>query len=282
MGKSSKSGKRKSSSRKRVHKKSNYIEIDKYDLYMKAVQSPDADAEFLRDTYKELKGKKAKIFREDFCGCFALSCEWVKLSPQNQAWSVDLDPEPIDYGRRNILSKLKSPQQKRLHLVEGDVLEIDLPEADISVAVNFSYFIFKTREKMKKYFQQVYKSLKKDGLFFVDVFGGGACQDEVVDVHKFKGFSYMWDQTGFDPINNEALFYIHFKIGSKKIEKVFTYDWRLWSLPELRELMEEVGFTKTHVYWEGTNRKGEGNGVFTRTEKGEPCDSWIAYIVAEK
>ena len=47
MGKSSKSGKRKSSSRKRVHKKSNYIEIDKYDLYMKAVQSPDADAEFL-------------------------------------------------------------------------------------------------------------------------------------------------------------------------------------------------------------------------------------------
>lgn len=273
---------KKNLSRKRVHKKSQFNDIDKYALYMRAVQSPDADAEFLRDTYKELKGKKAKVLREDFCGCFALSSEWVKLSSANQAWSVDLDPEPIDYGRHQLMPKLKSQQQKRIHLVEGDVLEIELPEAEIAVAVNFSYFIFKTREKMKKYFKQVYKSLKNDGVFFVDVFGGGACQDEVVDTHRFKGFSYMWDQTGFDPVSNEALFHIHFKIGKKKFEKVFSYDWRLWSIPELRELMQEVGFRKTHVYWEGTNRKGDGNGVFTRTEKGEPCDSWIAYIAAEK
>jgi len=270
------------SSRKRVQKKSQFIGFDKYDLYMKAVQSPDADVEFLRDTYKDLKKKRAHILREDFCGTFALSCEWVKLNAKNQSWCVDLDPEPIDYGRRHVLSELKPVQQKRVHLVEGNVLEIPLPEADISIAVNFSYFIFKSRDLMKKYFQQVLKSLKKDGLFFVDVFGGGACQDEVTDTHHFKGFSYQWEQTGFDPITNEALFYIHFKVGRKKIEKVFSYDWRLWTIPELRELMLEVGFKKTHVYWEGTNRNGEGNGVFTRTEKGEPCDSWIAYIVGEK
>ncbi len=269
-------------SRKRVQKKSHFINFDKYDLYMKSVQSPDADAEFLRDTYKDLKGKKAQILREDFCGTFALSCEWVKLNSKHLAWGVDLDPEPVDYGRRHLLSKLKPPQQNRLHLVEGDVLDIDLPEADISLAVNFSYFIFKSRQQMKKYFQQVLKSLKKDGLFFIDVFGGGACQDAAMDIHKFKGFSYRWEQVGFDPISNEALFYIHFTVGSKKIKKVFSYDWRLWTIPELRELMDEVGFKKTHVYWEGTNRKGEGNGVFTRTEQGEPCDSWIAYIVAEK
>jgi len=269
-------------SRKRVHKKSQFVNFDKYDLYMKAVQSPDADVEFLRDAYRDLKKKKATVLREDFCGTFALSCEWVKLNPKNQSWGVDLDPEPIDYGRRHVLSKLKPAQQKRVHLVEGNVLEIPLPEADISIAVNFSYFIFKSREQMKKYFQQVLKGLKKDGLFFVDVFGGSACQDEAIDNHTFKSFSYHWEQTGFDPITNEALFYIHFKIGRKKIEKVFSYDWRLWTIPELRELMIEAGFKKTHVYWEGTNRKGEGNGVFTRTEKGEPCDSWIAYIVAEK
>ena len=56
----------------------------------------------------------------------------------------------------------------------------------------------------------------------------------------------------------------------------------MWSIPELRELLAEVGFKKTHIYWEGTNRKGFGNGIFTRTEKGEPCESWIAYVVAEK
>ena len=56
----------------------------------------------------------------------------------------------------------------------------------------------------------------------------------------------------------------------------------MWSLPELREILAEVGFKKTHVYWEGTTKSGEGNGVFTRTEKGEACESWIAYIAAEK
>lgn len=63
---------------------------------------------------------------------------------------------------------------------------------------------------------------------------------------------------------------------------VFTYDWRMWSISELREIMDEVGFKETKVYWEGTNRLGGGNGVFSEVEKGEACLSWIAYIVGVK
>ena len=70
--------------------------------------------------------------------------------------------------------------------------------------------------------------------------------------------------------------------GQKKNERVFTYDWRMWSIPELRDILFEVGFKKTHIYWEGTTKAGEGDGNFTRTEKGESCLSWIAYIAAEK
>lgn len=268
--------------KKKVKSKHHHIAFDKYDLYYRAVQSPEEDVVFLTNVFKELKKKKPKTLREDFCGTFALCCEWSKLNSTNHAYGVDIDPEPMDYGRRNYFSKLSSSQQKRVHVQEQNVLKSGLPKSDIAVAMNFSYFVFKKRQTMKKYFQNVYKSLKPGGVFFLDAFGGIQCQDAIEDLHRLKGFSYYWDQTGFDPISNEALFHIHFKVGGKKIENVFTYDWRMWTIPELREILAEVGFKKSHVYWEGTSRNGEGDGHFSRTEKGEPCESWIAYIVSEK
>jgi hypothetical protein len=135
---------------------------------------------------------------------------------------------------------------------------------------------------LRLYFANVCKSLNKDGILIADCFGGKQCQAPIEDSNKLNGFTYYWDQTDFDPVTNEALFHIHFRVGGKKIERVFTYDWRMWTIPELREIMLEAGFKKTHVYWEGTAKDGTGNGVFTRTEKGESCDSWIAYVVAEK
>lgn len=271
-----------SGTNKKVSKKQNHIVFDKYDLYTQAVQSPEGDVEFILNTYKELKNKSPKSLREDFCGTFALSCEWIKLKKDHVAYGVDLDPEPMEYGRSHHYKKLTSDQQKRIHLFEGDVLSYPLPEVDIAVAVNFSYFLFKQRELLKKYFARVHESIKKDGIYIVDIFGGSQCQDAIEDKTPHKKFTYYWDQTGFDPVTNEALFYIHFKVGRQKIEKVFTYDWRMWSIPEIRDIMHEVGFTKTHIYWEGTAKNGKGNGVFSRTEKGEPCLSWIAYIVGEK
>lgn len=268
--------------RRRVNKKNQKIFFDKYELYRKAVQSAEDDVVFIRDTYKELRGKPAKVMREDFCGTFALSTEWVKLNPQHRAISVDLDPEPMSYGREHYLSQLKPDQIKRVQLIEGNVLDSSLPKADIVLAMNFSYFCFKTRNLMKSYFSSVYKSLNKDGIFLIDIFGGSQCYDAIEDVIRHDGFTYYWDQTNFDPVTAEALFHIHFKVKGQKIERVFTYDWRMWSIRELREIMEEVGFKKSHVFWEGTEKDGSGDGNFHRTEQGESCLSWIAYIAAEK
>lgn len=273
----------KSKYRKRVAKKNTKIQIDKYSFYTQAVQSPETDVDFLKQTYRELRGGAASILREDFCGTFRLSAEWVKNNPRHKAWAVDYDPEPLEYGRSHYMSKLSSKAQSRLHVIEGNVLQGKLPETDIAVAVNFSYFCFKRRSDLKTYFANVLASLKKDGLFVLDIFGGTQCTDAIEDKHKLKGFTYYWDQESFDPVTNEAVFHIHFKPDrQKKIENVFTYDWRMWTIPEIRDLLNEAGFKKTHVYWEGTNRKGEGNGVFSRTEQGESCLSWIAYIVGEK
>ena len=67
-----------------------------------------------------------------------------------------------------------------------------------------------------------------------------------------------------------------------KIKLAFTYDWRLWTLPELTELLAEAGFSKTRVLWEGDDGDGGGNGEFTEQATGVADLAWIAYIVAEK
>ncbi len=269
--------------RRRVSKRNTKAVIDKYDLYRQAVQSPETDVDFFKRVYKELRGSSAEIFREDFCGTFLLSTTWVKNRPQHKAVAVDIDPEPLEYGRNHYWQKLPVLTQKRLKIFEGDVLASRLPEADIVAALNFSYFVFKKRSQLRAYFSNVFNSLRKKGLFVLDVFGGTQCTDAIEDKEKRPGFTYFWDQESFDPVTNEALFHIHFQLnGSKKIENVFTYDWRMWSIPELRDLLDEVGFKRTHIYWEGTTRNGQGDGKFSRTEQGEACLSWIAYIVAEK
>ena len=86
-----------------------------------------------------------------------------------------------------------------------------------------------------------------------------------------------------DPVTGRCVCHIHFKFpDGSRIKKAFTYDWRIWSLPELREVLEEAGFKKVRVYWEGEDEDGEGNCEFTEDETGEADLAWIAYIVAEK
>ena len=64
--------------------------------------------------------------------------------------------------------------------------------------------------------------------------------------------------------------------------RAFRYDWRIWSLPELREILDEVGFSTVDTYWEGTDREtNEGNSIFTKRSKAQDDPAWVAYLVAK-
>ena len=63
---------------------------DRHILYQHSVQAPDFEVEFFEDRYKELRGKKPKSMREDFCGTALLSVEWCKAHPKRTALGVDL------------------------------------------------------------------------------------------------------------------------------------------------------------------------------------------------
>ncbi len=258
-------------------------DFDKYYYYQESVQSPDNDVLFLRKAYKEFNGgNDPKVLREDFCGTFAICCEWAMLDSSFQSIGVDLDDEPINYGKENYLSQLNDDQQSRVQIIKQNVLSPELPSADVIVAVNFSYFIFKERSKLIEYFSNCKKSLNENGVLVLDCFGGSECMEENEEETEHDDFSYFWDQDSFDPVTNHAQFFIHFQPdGQKKKEKVFSYDWRMWSIPELKDIMLEAGFSEVKVYWEGTDDDGEGDGEFTVVEKGEDCEAWVAYLVAK-
>src|SRR5690606_22479699 len=74
---------------------------DKYELYQLAVQSPEPDIAFLRRVYKKENGRPARHFREDFSGTALLTAEWIRKGPKYTAEAFDIDPEPVEWGRRH-------------------------------------------------------------------------------------------------------------------------------------------------------------------------------------
>jgi SAM-dependent methyltransferase len=258
---------------------------DIHELYELSVQNVEHEIEFLQNTFQSLTGRTAYLFREDFCGTASASCQWVRQGAEYQAIGVDIDSSVLEWGRKHRVARLATEDQARVSLIESDVMDVETPEVDLLVAFNFSYFIFNTRDKLRAYFKRAYEATKPDGVFFCDLFGGPEAQEETKEKtkHKKHGFTYIWHQAEFHPITNYIRCHIHFKFkDGSKINKAFSYEWRLWSAPELRELLLEAGFRKATVYWEGEDEDGDGNGEFTPDEKGEADLAWIAYIVAQK
>jgi hypothetical protein len=254
--------------------------FDKYAAYAQSVQSPQNDARFLRRAYRELRGVEPKVLREDFCAAFSLCCEWVKLGNTQRAIGIDIDPEPLQYGHAHYLSLLTASQQERIAILKRDVTKPKGPRADIICALNFSYFLLKKRDSLAQYFKVCRQSLAPNGVFIVDAFGGPDHEEPHTLTRRLPGLTYYFEQESFDPVTREARFHIHFKPKKMKVQnRAFTYDWRMWTLPEIRDAMSSAGFKHTCVYWEGTARNGRGNGVFTRKERGEPCRAWIAYVI---
>lgn len=257
-------------------------DADRHLLYEKAVQCPEADVEFFDRVYKEAYGKLPTILREDFCGTAAMCCEWLGEREENRAIGIDLDPEVLGWSRDHRIPEL-GEAARRLRLIEGDVLNPgEVEPAHIVAAFNFSYFGFHQRATLLDYFKSVKKGLHPEGLFILDIMGGPdaqVLQEEDREIDD-EGFTYIWEQATFNPTTNNLQCYIHFEFpDGSKIRKAYSYDWRLWSVAELRDVADEAGFSGLDVYWEGTDEDGEGDGNFELSETGEDCEAWIAYLV---
>jgi SAM-dependent methyltransferase len=270
--------------RKRAKRKTKAQRADVYALYQEAVQDPEGDVALVSRIFKRHFGHVPRDLREDFCGTAAMACAWVRQHRENRAWGVDLDPEPLAWGREHNVGALRPEQAARIRLIRGDVMHVSHAKVDATVAFNFSYFVFKTRDQLVRYFKRARSTLRNQGVLILDLYGGADAQRRMTETREHGHFDYVWDQDVFDPINHGAVNYIHFEFSDgSRIRRAFSYDWRLWGIPEVRDALADAGFSASETYWERTDRRThEGNGTYYRAEHGEDDPAWVAYAIGVK
>lgn len=260
--------------------------FDKYFHYTHSVQSAEHDAELLWNMMRKVwKGPlpKAPCLQEDFCATAALCYEWAKLGPQHHAAGIDLDSKALAWGAEHHTKESSKSAISRVQLIHGDVMKDHSIKPHLICALNFSYFFIKDRVTLKSYFQACKKSLSKNGLLVLDAFGGPDYLMPHSDQRRNSEhkFTYWWNVEKFDAISHEIKCHIHFKRDGEGLRrKVFSYDWRLWSIPEITDLLRESGFSKIEYWAEGLDRQGHGNGIFKPIKSETECETWITYIVA--
>jgi hypothetical protein len=276
-----KSGKAKGREKKKKFRSADTA--DKYVLYEQSVQSTEFEYEFVDTNFKRLRGREARLLREDFCGTAQMCSEWVRGLDSNQAIGVDLDAEVLRWSRSHHLEKLKPEQRARVTLLQEDVRAVRTDPVDVVLAMNFSWQIFAQRSALRDYLVAVRDSLVDDGVLFMDMFGGYEACREMEEKTRHKGFTYVWEQACYEPISGSMVCHIHFhfKDGSR-MKNAFTYEWRLYSLPELREILLEAGFANVTVYWQGWDDDDEPDGHFVPATKGAADAGWICMLSAEK
>jgi len=257
-------------------------------LYEASVQSPDIDCELFRRIHKKAFGVVPLSMREDFCGTALLSKMWAEQSAKHTALAIDLDQPTLEWAKANRF-------HKRVTYLQADVLDVKPKAVDMVCALNFSYSVFHEREVLLRYFKNVLRGLKTKGTFVLDLYGGPTAMSVIKETRKvdagtddagkdFPKFKYTWEQARFNFIDNSTTCHIHFKLkGEKKRKKAFTYEWRLYSLPELTDILLEAGFKKVSPYLEGwDDDEDDTDGIFKRRKVYEDMDAFIAYLVATR
>lgn len=263
---------------------------DRHYLYQKSVQDPEAEIPLMLEKFRQLRGREPVSFREDFCGTAFLSVAWCKGDPARTAIGVDLCKDTLGWGNIHNVQPAGEEVASRVQLVNANVLDHVEPKVDITCAFNFSYNAFKDRDSLRAYFKAAHQGLKEGGVLVLDVYGGTESFDEVEEEREVDNgaFTFVWRQEKFNPVTHDLTCSISFDFpDGSSMQRAFVYEWRLWTLPELRELLLEAGFSKVHVYWEEFEDADEDDeylestGNYIEVEEVENQESWVSYIIAE-
>ena len=87
---------------------------------------------------------------------------------------------------QNYLQELNSEQFSRIKHIKANSQTFFSPNIDLISACNFSYWVFKNRIDLIKYFINSHKCLKKDGILILDAFGGYEAHQELEERTKYK------------------------------------------------------------------------------------------------
>ena len=130
-------------------------QADIHDLYERAVQNVEHEVEFTQATFERLRGRKATGFAKISAaprtrranGCVRVS------DSRRLAWTSIRTCSTGDAAIASV--SCQSADRTRVQLLESDVMAVATPPVDIVIALNFSYFIFDTRDTLRDYFARV-------------------------------------------------------------------------------------------------------------------------------
>lgn len=254
------------------------MRLDKFDLYTLCVQDPPRMAEFLGAVH----GGAARTLRDDFAGPGAIARAWVAMSRHRRAVAIDLDPVPLKkLGRSASVKGLVADVRKAK------------AKADIICALNFGVCELHTRRDLLAYLKQARASLETKGVLVCDLYGGTdsftrSTSSKRIRIDRSTIGRYRWVQEGGDVatgrVRNRIDFTMQAGSHTTRFPSAFTYDWRLWSIPELSDAMMDAGFASVEIHDRmGGARDAEGNLHVRPLQPGEPLDDpFVAYIVARK
>ena len=270
---------------------------DRYALYRCAVQDPAHEVAFASRTFRRLRGRPALHLREDFCASAEVAAAWVASHPQRTCLGVDLHQPTLTWARRNVLARLTADQRSRINLLCANVLDVPAarsPGHDLILALNFSYWVFTQRATLIRYFKGARAALAPGGLLVLDFMGGSEAHLEMSDRTRCRlprdprtgvggPFTYVWEHAWYDPITARTTCHIHFEFPSgPPMKRAFTYEWRVWGVKELQDVLADAGFSRVRVFWEGENKRGGGTGHFREARTGTADRSYVGYLVCEK
>jgi len=229
------------------------------DLYELCVQSPRHVVALL----ESIHGQRPVVLREDFCGTASVSARWIedasKTNANPRALAIDLDDAALARARQ------RAGLGGMLTVRKGDcVAAVDVEPADIIWVGNFSIGYIHSRGDLLTYFRRSKARLDAGntgfggGIFACDIYGGPNAYrlGGLARVHLGRTnelIHYYWSQDSGDPMTGLVRNSISFKvqIGGEivaELPNAFTYYWRLWSLPELCDSLNEAGFTSVQAY----------------------------------
>lgn len=273
-------------------------EVNRYDLYELAVQAPAMEAAFL----KSVHGQEPETLGEDFCGPASVARAWCAMGDRYDAVAVDKDPEPLEHAARRAAEHDSSHGMaisRRLKLKEQDVMATR-EKCDVIAALNFAVCELHQRRWLMSYLRAAAYRLRAGGVFVADLYAGPDAFTPGITERKVPTeggtLVYRWEQRRADPFTARVENAIHFVLPSgagrtsekaRTFADAFTYDWRLWSVAELRDALREAGFNSTEVYTSyGDAMDGDGNlyvrPFATDDEPGEPeelDENHVVYVV---
>jgi hypothetical protein len=221
--------------------------LDKHALYELTVQSPSTLVPFLR----KIHGAKARVLGEDFAGTAALSRAWIATVDSGTAIAIDHDAD--------VLARAAGvPGLTRVQCdLRGEIPHAG-PPLDIVFVGNFSIGELQTRGELIPYLRRARERLARGGVFVCDTYGGESAfrVGAIERTHTAPDgalIRYTWEQREADALTARVVNALHFRVlrGGEVVQEftdAFVYRWRLWSVPEIRDALIEVGFGATEVH----------------------------------